>query len=110
MKYTDDQKQQIRENIQKIVDYTEENILPYITYCYETGTFGSNYHIELNGPYSENVRFYCQNTWYSADCLVEDCPDCAVEFLRYWQDAKSYMNTEIKNNAEKINLIENFEI
>ena len=107
MKYTTEQKQQIRANLQKIVEYIEENILPHITYAYETGRFGQNYRIGLNGPYRNKIRFYYGDTWWGA-CNLSD--EDAVEILQYWQDAKSYMNTEIKNNADKIKLIENFEI
>lgn len=107
MNYNEIQKQQIRANIHKIVDYIEKNILPHITYSYETGRFGQIYSIGLSGTYSDQIRFYCGNTWYNADVLPDEE---AVVFLQYWQDAKSYMNTEIKNNAETVKLIENFEI
>lgn len=110
MTYTEEQKRQIRANIQRIIDYIEKEIFPHITYDYETGVLGSGFRLGLNGPYSEKIRFYYGNTWYNADIFVEDSPNCAVEFLQHWQDAKSYMNNEIKNNAEKIKLIENFEI
>ena len=115
MRFNDNQRQQIRTNLQKIVEYIEENILPHITYPYETGVFGTQEimhgcHIGLNGPYSDKIRFYCNDDWYNADVLAEKAPDYAVVFLKYWQDAKSYMNTEIKNNVETVRLIENFEI
>ena len=123
MTYTAEQKEKIRENIYKIVNYIETNILPHITYSYETGAFGpietwgahdensgSRYFIALNGPYEDQIRFYHAGFPYDADELVEQHIDYAVIFLEYWQDAKSYMNTEIKNNAEKIKIIENFEI
>ena len=123
MNYTVEQKQQIRANLQKIVDYIEENILPHITYSYTTGYFGPmetwgvfnenngrRYTIELNGPYHDNIRFYYADIPYHIVDLVENYTDLAVGFLTYWQDAKSYMNTEIKNNADKVKVIENFEI
>lgn len=123
MVYNTEQKEKIRENIQKIVDYIEVNILPHITYSYETGAFGPietwgrfdentgcRYHIALNGPYKEKIRFYHAGFPYNVNELVESGIDNAVVFLEYWQDAKSYMNTEIKNNAEKIKIIETFEI
>ena len=107
MNFTDVQKQQIRANIQKIVEYIEEDILPHITYSYETGVFGETEilrgcYIGLNGPYSDKIRFYCSDSWHGADTLPEEY---AVVFLKYWQDAKSYMNTEIKNNMETIRMI-----
>lgn len=110
MIYTEEQKLQIRKNIHKIASYIEESILPHITYSYETGSFGPNFRIALNGPYSDKIRFYCNNTWFNAESLAIHYHEDAVIFLQHWQDAKCYMNTEIKNNAEKIKLIENFEI
>ena len=110
MRFTDEQREQICDNIKKITDYIEKNILPHITYCYETGEFGSNHYIALNGPYESKIRFYCNNTWFNAESLVVRYPEDAVIFLKHWQDAKSYMNNEIKNNAETVKLIENFEV
>ena len=123
MKYTETQKQQIRANIQKIENYIEQNILQHIAYSYDTGAFGPmeswgiydenygrRYRIGLNGPYSDKIRFYCKDIPYNADELVENHTDDAIVFLEYWQDAKSYMNTELQNNAAKIKLIETFEI
>jgi hypothetical protein len=112
MRFNDSQRQQIRTNLQKIVEYIEENILPHITYLYETGSFGTQEimhgcHIGLNGSYSDKIRFYCSDSWYGEDTLPDEY---AVVFLKYWQDAKSYMNTEIKNNEETIKLIENFDV
>lgn len=123
MNYNNVQKEQVRANMQKIVQYIEANILPHITYSYETGLFGPNetwgafnenhgkrYKIELNGPYKDKIRFCYGNSLYNVDELVEKWTDDAVAFLEYWQDAKSYMNTEIKNNAAKIKIIETFEV
>ena len=123
MNYTNVQKQQIRANLQKIVDYIEAQILPHITYSYETGTFGPmemwgmvdensgrRYKIALNGPYKDKIRFYHADVPYNADELVENNADYAVEFLKYWQDAKSYMNTEIKSKEENMRVIETFQI
>lgn len=106
MNYTTEQKEQIRANLQKIVNYIEKNILPHITYSYDTCAC-EFYHIGLNGPYQDQIRFCCGSTWYNADTIPYDD---AVEFLQRWQDEKSYMNNEIKNNAETIRLIESFEI
>lgn len=106
MNYTTEQKEQIRANLQKIVDYIEKNILPHITYSYDT-CVREYYHIGLNGPYQDQIRFYCGDRWYNADTLHYDD---AVAFLQRWQDEKSYMNNEIKNNAETIRFIESFEI
>ena len=114
MIYTEEQRQQIRDNLQKIVDYIEENILPHITYSYDTGEFGpigdKNYRIGLNGPYADKIRF-CNNTgWWNMDQLANVHCDNAVIFLKYWRDAKSYMNNEIIDQREVAKLIENFEI
>ena len=112
MTFTDVQKKQIYENLNKITSYIGANILPHITYCYETGKIGgtSDCYIGLNGPYAEKIRFYCCSKWYTAADLAENNTEMAVVFLKYWQDAKSYMNNEIKRNAELVKLIENFEI
>ena len=110
MRFTDEQKEQIYANLTKITSYIETNILPHITYSYETGKFGSNHYIGLNGPYSDKIRFYCYDTWFNLAGLAQHYPEDAVIFLRHWQDAKSYMNNEIKRNAETIKLIESFEI
>ena len=123
MNYTTEQKKQIKENIDKIVEYIEENILPHITYSYETGVFGptetwgrwdenrgQRYYIALNGPYRDKIRFYHGPLWYNAEELVEDVPYYAVNFLKYWQDAKMYMNTEIANQKEIVEVINNFEV
>lgn len=111
MTYTEEQKQQIRGNLQKIVNYIEENILPHITYSYDTGEFGpigdKKYYIGLNGPYADQIRFYYKGNWYNVDTLHDSD---AVIFLKYWQDAKSYMNNEIIDQREVAKLIENFEI
>lgn len=122
MNYTESQKQQIKANLNKIVEYIEENILPHITYSYETGVFGPieswgafnemggcRYKIALNGPYKDKIRFYYGDVPHNASELMENV-NYAVNFLKCWQDAKSYMNTEVKNNIETIKLIENFEI
>ena len=110
MRFTDEQKEQIYANLTKITDYIETNILPHISHCYETGQFESDYYIALNGPYSDKIRFYCYNTWFNAASLAYRYPEDALVFLKHWQDAKSYMNNEIKRNAELVKLIENFEI
>lgn len=111
MNYTAAQKQQIRDNLQKIVNYIEENILPHIAYSYATGEFGpigdKNYRIELNGPYADKIRFYYRSNWYNTDTLRDSD---AVIFLKHWQEAKSYMNNEIIDQREVAKLIENFEI
>ena len=122
MTYTKEQKEQINANIQKIVAYIERDILPHITHCYETGTFGpietwgrnddkhgKRYYIALNGPYADKIRFYHGMTCYNAETLVENL-DCAVNFLKHWQDAKMYMNTEIQRIAEINNIINTFTI
>lgn len=115
MTYTEEQKQQIRGNLQKIVDYIEENILPYITYSYSTEIFGpidnKVHFISLNNPCQHDVKF-CHTTYgvLGIDKLASAYCDNAVIFLKHWQEAKSYMNNEIKNNAETIRLINNFEI
>ena len=64
MNFTDAQKKKIKENLNNIVKYIEENILPHITYSYETGMLDKTdfpycYYIGLNGPYSDKIRFYC---------------------------------------------------
>ena len=123
MTYTKEQIQQLHTNIQKIVEYIETNILPCITYSYETEKFGpietwgrfdehrgKRYYIALNGPYADKIRFYHSVGYYNAEDLVENCPALAVNFLKYWQDAKMYMNTEIANHSDVIKLINNFEI
>lgn len=123
MTYTKELIHQLHTDIQKIVTYIEDNILPYITYSYETGTFGpietwgrvderkgQRYYIGLNGPYSDKIRFYHGIGYYNAEDLVENHPDLAVNFLKYWHDAKCYMNTAINNDADTIRLINTFEI
>lgn len=122
MTYTPEQMAKINQNIQKIVGYIEENILPHITYCYETGTFGpvetwgrsdekrgKRYYIALNGPYSDKIRFYHGISCFNAESLVT-IPDHAVNFLKYWHDAKMYMNTEIQKIAETNNIINTFTV
>ena len=107
MTYTKEQTEKIRANIKKIVDYIESNILPHITYVYETGAGISKYYIGLNGPYADQIRFYCGNSWYNADDLS---PDDAVMFLTNWQDDKSYMWNEILRTQRMTDLINNFEV
>lgn len=123
MTYTPEQIKKIHNNIQKIVEYIEGDILPHITYCYETGMFGpretwgrcdekhgQRYYIALNGPYADKIRFYHGISCYNAEELVNRAPDCAINFLKYWQDAKMYMNTEIQKITETNNLIDIFTI
>lgn len=123
MNYTVEQKEQIRSNLEKIVGYIDKSILPHITYDYTTGNFGPmetwgvfdenngrRYTIELNGPYHDKIRFCYADISYEIWDLVDNFTDLAVNFLTYWQDAKSYMNTEIRNNADKIKTIESFEV
>ena len=123
MTFTAEQIKQIGINIQKIVEYIEKSILPHITYSYETGTFGpvetwgrcnenksQRYHIALNGPYADKIRFYnCSVSYQNAEQLMNS-PEHAVIFIKYWQDAKSYMNTEINNQKDTIKEIYDFEI
>ena len=123
MTYTTEQKEKIHNNIQKIVEYIESNILPHITYSYETGSFGpmeswgrcdenkgQRYYIALNGPYSDKIRFCYGISSWNAEDITEAATEHAVNFLKYWHDAKCYMNTEINNNADTIKLINTFEI
>jgi len=123
MNYTTEQRLQIKANIDKIVEYIEENVLPYITYSYETGTFGpmetwgrcdeykgQRYSIALNGPYEHRIRFYHGSVSYTVEELFNYHIDHAVNFLKYWKDAKMYMHTEIANQREIIEVINNFEI
>ena len=123
MTYTQEQIEKIHSNIQQIVGYIEENILPHITYSYETGTFGpietwgrsdehrgQRYYIALNGPYADKIRFYHGVIYYAADTLATAAPDCAINFLKYWQDAKMYLYTEVQNKSEVNNLINTFTI
>ena len=123
MTYTTEQKEQIHTNIQKIVAYIESDILPHITYSYETGNFGPmetwgrwdenrgrRYNIALNGPYSDKIRFCYGISHWNAEEIAEEAPEQAVNFLKYWHDAKCYMNTEIKNAIETQKLINTFEI
>lgn len=122
MTFTAEQTKQINTNIQKIVEYIESNILPHIKYSYETGAFGpeetwgrwdenrgKRYCIALNGPYTNKIRFYHGHIPYNAKELM-DSPEIAVNFIKYWQDAKSYMNTEINNQKDTIKAIYDFEI
>jgi hypothetical protein len=122
MTFTAEQRKQINTNNQKIIEYIENNILPHITYSYETGSFGpeetwgrwdenrgKRYHIALNGPYADKIRFYHANVPYNAEELI-DKPEYAVNFIKYWQDAKSYMNTEINNQKDTIKAIYDFQI
>ena len=123
MTYTQEQIEKIHNNIQQIVGYIDENILPHITYSYETGTFGpietwgrcdehrgQRYYIALNGPYTDKIRFYHGIGYYDAETLAKSAPDLAVNFLKYWQDAKMYLNTEVQNKSEVNYLINTFTI
>ena len=122
MTFTSEQREKINTNIQKIVEYIENNILPHITYSYETGLFGpeetwgrwdeskgKRHYIALNGPYADKIRFYHGPTLYNTERIM-DCPEIAVNLIKYWQDAKSYMNTEINNQKDTIKDIYDFEI
>jgi hypothetical protein len=123
MNYTTEQITQIHNNIQKIVGYIEENILPHISHSYETPDFGptetwgrfnehrgQRYHIELNGPYKYRIRFYHGSIFYDPKDIAERDPEIAVNFLKYWRDAKMYLNTEVANSKNTVELINNFEI
>lgn len=123
MNYTTEQKMQIKANMNKIVEYIETNILPHIDYSYETETFGpmeiwgrcdenrgQRYSVALNGPYTHQIRFNHGILSCCANDLAENYPDLAINFLKYWQDAKMYMHTEIANQKETIEVINNFEI
>ena len=123
MTYTTEQINKIHANIQKIVEYIEENILPHITYCYETGMFGptetwgrndekhgKKYYIALNGPYADKIRFYHGILCFNAEELATRYPECAVNFLKYWQDAKMYMHTELQKITETNNIINTFTV
>ena len=123
MNYTIEQTEQINQNIQKIVAYIKDNILPYIDYSYETPNFGpietwgrlneyrgQRYHIDLNGPYKDKIRFYHGPIYWDTDNIAYQATDCAVQFLKYWQEAKMFMHTEIANNKSTIEVINNFEV
>lgn len=123
MTYTKQQIEKIHQNIQKIVEYIEQNVLIHINYCYETGTFGpretwgrnnekhgQRYYIGLNGPYADKIRFYHGMSCYNAETLAKEAPEYAINFLKYWQDAKMYMYTEIQNITETNNIINMFTI
>ncbi len=123
MTFTVEQTKQIGANIKKIVEYIENNILTHITYPYETGTFGpvetwgrcdenkgQRYHIALNGPYTDKIRFYNSSMSYQNVEQLMNSPEHAVIFIKYWYDAKSYMNTEINNQKDTIKAIYEFEI
>lgn len=123
MTFTTEHQEQIHANIQKIDAYIKSNILPHITYAYETGLFGpeetwgrsdehhgQRYYIALNGPYEDKIRFCYGNCRWNADNIALCQPEHAINFLKYWHDAKCYMNTEIKNNVDIVKLINTFEI
>ena len=123
MTYTTEQINQIHENIQKIVAYIESEILPHINYSYETPNFGpietwgrmdehrgQRYCIALNGPYKDKIRFYHGILSLDTENIAYEYPNCAVQFLKYWQEAKVYMNAEIANNRQNIEVINNFEV
>ena len=123
MTYTTEQINKIHENIQKIVEYIEENVLPHVTYYYETGVFGpietwgrsgekcgKRYYIALNGPYADQIRFYHGMSCYNAEEIARKSPECAVNFLKYWQDAKMFMHTELQKLSETNNIINTFTI
>lgn len=123
MIYRNEQVEKIRVNIQKVVAYIEEKILPHIDYPYETGNFGpmetwgrcdenrgQRYYIALNGPYADKIRFYHGICQWNAEDIADEATEHAVNFLKYWQDAKCYMNTEINNQKENANVIDSFEI
>jgi hypothetical protein len=97
-------------NVNKIVEYIEENILTHIDYMYETPMFGPFLHIGLNGPYSKKIRFYRGDMQCDLDNLATQYPDETVQLLNHWQDAKAYLNTEISNKNEIIKLINDFEV
>lgn len=123
MNYTTEQIEKINQNIQKIVAYIEDNILPYINHTYETPEFGpietwgrmnehrgQRYYIALNGPYATKIRFYHGPICWNAKDIAYQATESALQFLKYWQDAKMYMNTEIANNKENLEVINNFEV
>ena len=123
MTFTAEQIVQIKFDIKKIVDYIEDSILPYITYSYQTGAFGpvetwgvydehkgQRYYIGLNGPYADKIRFYNSSTSHQNVEQLMNSPEHAVIFIKYWQDAKSYMNTEINNRKDIIKAIYDFEV
>lgn len=123
MNYTIEQIEQIHENIQKIVAYIKSEILPHIDYSYETPNFGpietwgrmnerrgQRYYIALNGPYSIKIRFHHGIVYYDANDIAYRATDCAVQFLKYWQDVKKFMHIEISNNKSTIEVINNFQV
>ena len=120
MKFTKEQINQMKKHIIDIEAYIEKEILPHINYQYATPEFGP---IEKWGRFDENSGQRYTIKLNSGNIKVEFCyagiPYLAgqffpeqhmMNFLQYWQDAKSHLLSEIENKKYKINIIENFKI
>ena len=120
MKFTETQITKMKENMKAINNYIETNILPHISYDYETPTFGpcetwgrfnensgSRYSICLN-KYSEKISFcHCGIPRSIEENIL---PQHMMNFLEYWQDAKMAFNAEIELQKKNDELINNFKI
>lgn len=117
MNYTPELRTKTKENLELIIKYIEENILPHIDYDYETPEFGPDEKsgkrltIRLNNSH-EKIQFRHADIPFTIEDVERSSyfTRYAVWFLEYWHDAKYYMHTEIQNNKDTINLINEFEI
>ena len=124
MNYSEELRNKIKENLEKITKYIEENILPHIDYDYETPEFGP---IEKWGVYDENhgarltirvngssnkIEFRHAGIPFDLDNVVNNSyfAKYGVWLCAYWFDAKAYLNTEIQKTNDTIKLINEFEI
>lgn len=119
MKFTETQVTKMKENLNKIVKYIEEEVLPYIDYQYETPKFGPlekwgrfdensgfRFSIKLNN-YSRNINFCHADVPFS----VEEIPEkYLLTFIEYWQEAKTAFNTELQLQKKNNDIINNFQI
>ena len=124
MNYTPEIRTKIKENLELIIKYIEENILPHIDYDYETPEFGP---IETWGRWNENsgkrLTIRVNGTSNKIEFCHAGCPfnldniennsyfaKYGVWICQYWFDAKAYLNTEIQTTNDTIRLINEFEI
>ena len=120
MNYTEQQITKMKENMKKINDYIETNILPYIKYQYETPKFGP---MQTWGRYDENHGSRCSIKLNDYSRTINYCyagiphsieenisPEKMMLFMEYWKDAKMYLNEEIQLKKRNNEIINNFEI
>ena len=124
MNYTPEIRTKTKENLETIIKYIEENILPHIDYDYETPEFGpiekwgrwdeyrgKRLTIKVNGT-SNKIEFCHAGISFDHNKIENNSyyAKYGIWICEHWFDAKAYLNTEIQTTNDTIKLINTFEV